>query len=84
MAVLLVAALLFLLALSYLERGKVGDKPATDTLADIKDASKEMGDSIHTFLDESGIKEGTAALLEEGARRLRATPKPENGPTPTP
>jgi len=85
--VLLLAALLILLVLSYFEKNNGLDFPAAEILEDIKEEGQKILDSVNGFLDKTGIKQSAADLLDEGADKLRATPAPsitpEGLPSPT-
>lgn len=69
-ASVLAVALIVLLVFSYLEKGQE-EQPFTDILGEVKDAGRQAGESLDDFLDESGIKEGAADLLEKGADMIR-------------
>ncbi|MDR1620628.1 MAG: hypothetical protein LBS18_08225 [Clostridiales bacterium] len=79
---LVIAALLVLVLLSYLEKRGIIDTSASSVLSDIKDAGEQAGDSVSDFLDESGIKDGTADLLEQGAALIRGSAAPEQSTSP--
>ena len=80
-AVCVVVALLLLWGLSQREKqtARAGaETPYTDILDEIKDAGKQAGDSLNEFLDESGIKESAADILEKGAELIRESNKEQN------
>lgn len=82
LTVLFVFALLFLWVASYFERG-TEETTATDLLHDIKETGKQISDSFNEFLEESGIKQATADIIEQGGNLIRGTPTDKN-PTVTP
>jgi len=63
--VFIVVALLLLLVFAYLEKRE--DNSATAILDDLKNAGQQAVDGVGEFLEDSGIKEGAATLLEKGA-----------------
>ncbi len=80
---LFIVALVVLLGLAYFEKEHGLDVPASSLLLEIKVAFEGVTKSADAFLQESGIKEDTAALLEKGAELLKATPAPEELPAKT-
>lgn len=81
---LFIVALVVLLGLAYFEKEHGLNVPASSLLLEIKVAFEDVTKSADVFLQESGIKEDTAALLEKGAELLKATPAPEEMPAETP
>lgn len=83
-----IVALLALLVLVYLEQKDGLNTSPSDVWADVKDVGKSIGDSVGGFFESSGIKEGTADLLEQGADAIRgdgedSSPAPEETAVPT-
>lgn len=78
-----VLALLFLWIVSYYERGS-GDSTASGILQEIKMAGIQIGESFNRFLDETGIRQGAADILERGADMLRDVPAQKQPPDHTP
>jgi len=76
--VFVVVALLLLLVFSYLEKRE--DNSASAILDDLKTAGQEAVDNVGDFLEDSGIKQGAADLLRQGAELVKGedeTPQPE-------
>ncbi len=67
--VVVICALVALWALSRTEVG--AQTPYSDILGDVKEAGKDIERSFNEFVDESGIRDGAADLLEKGAGLLR-------------
>ena len=63
--IFIVVALLLLLVFAYLEKRE--DNSATAILDDLKAAGQQAVDGVGDFIEDSGIKEGAASLLEKGA-----------------
>lgn len=72
-----IVALLTLLVLYYLDSKQGFETKPADILEDLKDAGQTAGQTIDGFLEDSGIKDGAASLLEQGASMLKNTPAPE-------
>lgn len=81
---LFIVALVVLLGLAYFEKEHGLNVPASSLLLEIKVAFEDVTKSADVFLQESGIKEDTAELLEKGAELLKTTPAPEEPPATTP
>ena len=82
-----VVALLLLLVLAYLENRE--DNSPNAILDDLKDAGKQAVDDVGQFLEDSGIKQGAADLLGQGAALLQGDqqskqPQEEAAASPTP
>lgn len=73
-----IIALLTLLVLYYLDSKQGFQTEPAEIVEDIKTAGESAGQAIGSFLEDSGIKDGAASLLEQGAELLSATPKPES------
>ncbi|MDD3919882.1 MAG: hypothetical protein PHO41_01705 [Eubacteriales bacterium] len=71
-----IIALLTLLVLYYLDTKQGFETKPAEILDDIKDAGKTAGESIDGFLEDTGIKDGAASLLQQGADMLAHTPEP--------
>ena len=72
-----IVAVLTVLVLYYLDTKQGFETKPAEILEDIKDAGQTAGQAIDGFLEDSGIKDGAADLLQQGAELLANTPKPE-------